>query len=161
MALIAVIAIVALRRLADESRQGEILLAQLHGQSHRLSALEWQAIAQQELEPELLEEVGDARQQIEGILGQLTRLNLNGNPMQSVLENYREYITAVDEEFQLIAMEDLDGARATDEERVDPAFDSLAKAIADTSAQYGENAKQMYGIADIGSAALVVAGVLA
>ncbi len=160
VALTAAIAIVALRQLADESRQGEILLAQLDGQSHRLSALEWQAIANQELEPELLEEVGDARQQMEGILGQLTRLNPNGNLMQRVLENYREYIATVDEEFQLIAMEDLDGAKATDEERVDPAFDSLAKAIADAGAQYGDNANQTYGIVDAGSAVLVVVSVL-
>ena len=156
VALTTATAIVALRRVANESRQGELLLARLDGQSNWLEALEWQAIAKGNLEPELLEEVDKSRQQIEQMLAELTRLDLDPSWLRQVLENYREYSAAVDEEFHLIEVEDLDGARALDEERVDPASDLLHKAIAEAGAAYSENAKQMNWVADAGSASLAI-----
>ncbi|MFA4936291.1 MAG: hypothetical protein WC568_10700, partial [Candidatus Methanoperedens sp.] len=73
VALLAAITVAMLHQYADESRQAELLLSRLKGQSYHLDALEWQF--ERRPDPELLEEAGKVKNQIAQTFDELMLLD--------------------------------------------------------------------------------------
>ena len=158
--------IAGLRNNADEDRQTVLVLKQLESQSYRLSSLEWQAVAEGRLNPELAGQVRDARGTMSGLLGEMGRSGEAREEQESarrVAGAFRDYDAALEEEFRLLATGRVEEAEAVDEERVDPGFERLRGALEDADAAYTTDARRTDRVANIGSvlALLVAAGLIA
>ena len=161
VAIAAAAAISNLRQEADKIRQAEILLIHLEAQAYRLSSLEDHAISEQKLELETVESVQAVRSRLQETLDQVFQLVTSGQSLQQVTKSYREYITAVDDEFLLIKAGRFAQARTLDNQRVDPSFDVLSKEIADVNATYRDMAYWTLQKADTGSALTLISAATA
>lgn len=155
VALLAAITVAMLHQYADESRQAELLLSRLKGQSYHLDALEWQF--ERRPDPELLEEVQQVKNQIAQTFDELMLLDPGEERLQQLHKAQLEFETSMDEMFRLIAAEDLEKADILDKERVDPGFNALSDMITNTSAVYSERARQAQRKAGIGTTLIVIA----
>lgn len=125
VALIAASSIFELRQSVDKHYKTVLLLVRIEVQANRLNALEWQAIADTVigahdgvLHPEILENMEDARTQIEQEFGELTRLDPDAEKPYQVSQAYLDYITAMADEVRLITAGQIAEARRVDEEQV-------------------------------------------
>ncbi len=159
-ALAAVAAIVMLHERSSAGRRIVELLSSIATQSNRLSALEWQAMAEQRLSSESREAVELVRGKLNGIHDELHR-RAQGTELQQLRKIYGEYLAALDEEFRLIGLGRLAEAREVDEEKVDPAYDALAKLIEDANTHYRKASRQTDLIANVGSASIIILAALA
>ena len=157
--------IVELRGHADEDRKTVLVLKDLETQAYRLSSLEWQAVAEGRLTPELGEQVQDARDRMSSLLDEMSRSEETGEEesMRQVSEAYRAYDAALDEEFRLLAAGRVEEAEAVDEERVDPSFERLREALQDADSVFTADARRTDRVANAGSflTLLVAGGLLA
>ncbi len=78
VALGAALVIAELGGDADADRRASLLLKDLKTQAYRLSSLEWQAVAEGRLDPELDEEARDARGRMARSLDEMAQLDLRG-----------------------------------------------------------------------------------
>ena len=159
-ALAAVAAVVTLHERASAGRRIVELLSSIATQSNRLSALEWQAMAEQRLNSESREAVEHVRGQLKGIYDELHR-RAEGTELQELRKTYGEYLAALDEEFRLIGLGRLAEVREVDEEKVDPAYDALAKLIEEANTRYRNASRQTELIANVGSASIIIMAALA
>ena len=159
-ALAAVAAIVTLHERASAGRRIVELLSSIASQSNRLSALEWQAMAEQRLSSESREAVEHVRGLLNGIYDELRR-RVQGTELQELRKIYGEYLAALDEEFRLIGLGRLAEAREVDAEKVDPTYDALAKLIAEADTRYRNVSRQTDLIAIAGSASIIILASLA
>lgn len=156
----AVVTIGLLRQYADKNDRSEALLVRLEAQVNQLNALEWQAIGAQSVETRLVEEVTVTRAQVELTLAELLRLDINPNDLRRLNQLYRDYTSAVDEEFRLLQVGDLAQAREVDEARVDPAFQLLEQVLSEIDADYSSNVQQAARLANLGTVVLITTVVL-
>ena len=161
VAFVAASGVAWLQTRADAARRADLHLAQLAGLAFRLSALEWEAIAKQQPNPELAEEIYRTGGELHSGLQEVG--NDTGSP--TLHGATHDYLTSLDEEVQLLAAEKLDEARRVDEERVDPSFERLREEIAVVRAACGVRAERAGRCAIIGSvfmlmSAAVVIGLL-
>ena len=161
VAIAAATAISNLRQEADKILQAERLLIHLEAQAYRLSSLEYHAISEQKLELETVKSVQAVRSRLQETLDRVFLLVPSGQSLQQVTKSYREYITAVDEEFLLIKAGRFDQARTLDKQRVNPSFEVLSKEIADANATYRDMAHWTLQKADIGSALTLISAAAA
>ncbi len=155
---------------ADERRQIVLLLEHLEGLAYEQSALEWQAVAEQNVSAEITEEREVAVLEMAEVLEELEQLEqrtlpfsatlgLSSSYLTEVKELYQTYQTAVDEEFNFLAEGEFEEAEEIDEERVDPAFEALHKTIDTVTQSYSalaERASNLAELAQFGSLFLVV-----
>jgi diguanylate cyclase (GGDEF)-like protein len=151
VALVAAYLITELRSRADEDRRAVLLIERLELQAYRLSALEWQAIAERRLDPELLEEKQQASEEVSRALDEVDRSGTDTELLPSLKEASRDYREAVDEEFRLLGAGEIEQALAVDEERVDPSFEVLSEALQDGEYYYNARAQRASRVADTGS----------
>ncbi|NJD51416.1 MAG: PAS domain S-box protein [Candidatus Methanoperedens sp.] len=155
VALLAAVSIAMLHQYANESRQAELLLSRLKGQSYHLDSLEWQF--RREPDSKVLEEVQQVESQIAQTFNELMMLDPGEERLQQLHKTQLEYETSMDEMFRLMAAGDLEKADIVDKERVDPGFNVLSDMITNTSAVYSERARQAQRKADAGTALVVIA----
>ncbi len=151
VALVAAYLIAQLRNQADEGQQALLLFEDLEGKANRISALEWQAIAEQQLSSEVAEEAQEARDEMAGSLDELGRMEVGSEALPTVEQAFYAYEEAVDEEFRLLASGQFEEAEAVDEERVDPSFEELREALEEGSSVYSADALMARRTADLGS----------
>ena len=154
VALGAALGIAELRGDADADRRASLLLEDLKTQAYRLSSLEWQAVAEGRLDPELDEEARDARGQMVRSLDEIAQLDPRGEEerrLRRVEAAFRAYDEALDEEFRLLAAGRLEEAEAVDEERVDPSFEGLDEALGEADFVYSADAERAERSANTGS----------
>lgn len=146
--LTAVLVNSTLRRALNESE--EIIHSLLHfqGLAFHLSALEWQAIGSDEITAEIAEEVESTREEMKGILDEME--NADPQNILAVREAFTTFDTALTEEFAQIEAGNLEEAREIDEEKVDPAFESLEEALTTTHARYEARADSVKQRSDLG-----------
>ncbi len=162
IALITASLIIPINRRAEISNQTQILLIYIKGQLIQLSALEWQAIAQKELDFKLLKKVQSTRSQIQKLSHELKNLEPQQSKLQKFLQLHKQYNVAVDKEFKLLATGQISQAIIIDEENVDPAYEKLSAEILKLDTDYSKQKQQASQIAERGSALvlLVSAGLI-
>ncbi len=162
IALITASLIIPINRRAERSNQTQILLIYIKGQLIQLSALEWQAIAQKELDFKLLKKVQSTRSQIQKLSHELKNLEPQQSKLQKFLQLHKQYNVAVDKEFKLLATGQISQAIIIDEENVDPAYEKLSAEILKLDTDYSKQKQQASQIAERGSALvlLVSAGLI-
>ncbi len=123
----------------------------LEGQANRVSALEWQAIAEQRVSSEVADEVQETRDGMRRSLDELGRLEVGSETLPQIEQSFYAYDEAVDEEFRLLASGQFEEAEAVDEERVDPGFEGLREALQEGNSVYSADALRAKRTADLGS----------
>lgn len=151
IALAAAYLIAQLRNYADEGQQALLLFENLDGRANRISTLEWQAIAEQRLSSEVAEEAQEARDEMRGSLDDLGRMEVGSEALPQVEQAFYTYEEAVDDEFRLLASGRFEEAETVDEERVDPSFEELRKALQEGSSAYSTDALRARRTADLGT----------
>ncbi|KAF0111768.1 MAG: PAS/PAC and GAF sensor-containing diguanylate cyclase [Chloroflexi bacterium] len=156
IALAAICANAALRRIVKESDRAEHLLLLLNVHAYHLSALEWQSIGEGHITTELVENLENARNDMEQLLRELEQLDPDREGLLSVRRAYSTYVSAISEEIKLVSEGDFDQAWVFDEEQVDPAFESFIQILDEVSAHYHAKVEQVEQVDDIGSALVLV-----
>jgi diguanylate cyclase (GGDEF)-like protein/PAS domain S-box-containing protein len=155
---------------ADDRRQSVLLLEHLEGLANEQSALEWQAVAEQNVTPEITEEREVAVREMAEALEKLEQLEQRTLPLSATLgfsssylveikNLYQTYQSAVDEEFHALAEGEFEEAEDIDEARVDPAFEALTETIDTVMQSYSalaERASTLAELAQFGSLFLLV-----
>ncbi|BAY27658.1 putative sensor protein [Calothrix sp. NIES-2100] len=162
IAIITAANILTLQRWADKSYKAEVLLLKISRELNHISALEWEAIATKEIEPELVQEIKNRRKYVSEIIISLNNYKLNYENLTQLIELYKQYNKALDKELNLILTKQIELAIQVDEDEVDPTFNSLSDEINRLSNLYvyeKNNADQMSDIGII-VALLLAAGAL-
>jgi hypothetical protein len=150
--LAAISADLVLHRSVDRSARSQLLLSRLEARSFHLSALEWQAIGAGELSAEVAEAVGSTRAELVKTLSELEQLDRGSAALEPVRRAYEAYAAALDSEFQLIGLGDLEQASALDEEVVDPSFTTLRESLSKAGVVYAARASRTSDTAFLGLA---------
>jgi diguanylate cyclase (GGDEF)-like protein len=150
--LAAISADLVLHRSVDRSARSQLLLSRLEARSFHLSALEWQAIGAGELSAEVAEAVGSTRAELVKTLSELEQLDRGSAALEPVRRAYEAYAVALDSEFQLIGLGDLEQASALDEEVVDPSFTTLRESLSKAGVVYAARASRTSDTAFLGLA---------
>lgn len=159
------VVVLSLQRSSDEAHNGGHLSHLITENLQSLNALEWKAVASQNIEPAVMVAVEEHRTVIDESLAELMLLypdEKRPSTMQSDFEKYKE---ATDEEFELIADGRMADALAIDEEEVDPLFDRLTDMAAEITITIHENAdsssrKSSYLISLTGLLTIIVTSLL-
>ncbi len=128
VAAAAFITVRALYDGADEARSEQVHLARVESLANRLSALEWQAVAEGAVSPEVRSDVDQALEETHLLVDRFVAAGDESE--REVLALYGAFSMAIREELALISAGDMVAARAYDEETVDSAFADLHHAIA-------------------------------
>ncbi|HEX6755771.1 MAG TPA: EAL domain-containing protein [Mycobacteriales bacterium] len=140
---------------AEERGELRNLLSRIESGCRHQSALEWQALAERRLSPQL----GRERDQVDATTDAGVARLLAADPASSaagaVEEAYAVYHAAVETEFVLLERGDLEKAKDVDEERVDPAFGDLARALAAADRHYDALNRRDKRRADVGTGLLL------
>ncbi len=156
VALITASLIIPINRRAERSSQTQILLIYIREQLIQLSALEWQAIAEKELNSELLTKVKSTRSQIKNMSKELKTLEPQQSRLQKFFQLHNQYNVAVDKEFKLLAVGKISQAIIIDEEDVDPAYEELSAEIFKLNIYYSNQKQQASQTAERGSAIVLL-----
>lgn len=151
VALVATYLIAQLRNHADEGQQALLFFESLEGRANRISALEWQAVAEQQLSSEIAEEAQEARDEMRGSLDELSQIEVGSEALSQVEQAFYAYEEAVDEEFRLLASGRFEEAEVVDEELVDPGYEELREALQESSSVYSADALRARRLGDLGS----------
>ena len=142
---------------AGERGQLTALLSRIETGSRHQSALEWQAVAEGRLVPELARERQQVDATMDDLLAQLLAADPDSSAARAVSDAFGVYQAAVDDQFRLLAEGELAEAEEVDEQRVDPAFDRLAQSLAAVGRHYRTVANQASRRADLGTLLLLLA----
>ena len=159
IAIVAIAAVDFLQQRANVSRRVVELLATIESGTNRLSALEWQAIAEGKLDEALEGGVNQVRQSLNRSLAEAETL-VGAEQLGAIAERYARYMKAMDEEIRLLKAGLLEEAREVDEKDVDPAFDQLLDIVEADRARFRQFARQAQVIGNAGSGAVLVIALL-
>jgi signal transduction histidine kinase len=165
IALSTTASIYKLNRWASNSNLVQILLANISTQLSDLSALEWEAIAKQEIDSEDKEKSQKINEQITIKFAEIKEADQQSNRLDSLLYLYEQYSIAVNEQMELIAANQIEQAIVIDEEKVDPTYNKLSEEIAALSNIYLAENQRATQSSNLGTAlsllsAAVLLGVL-
>lgn len=133
---VAVTGILALGDRADESRQVQTLLVRLSSYGSRISAIEWQAVAEQNLTLDLVSMLDETRREMNSTFRALLARGLDPTMVRSLEESFHAYSRAVVEKFRLLDRGDLAQVRQIESARVAPAYERFVQSLADANAHY-------------------------
>jgi len=146
VALVAACSIYGLNRWASQSANTELQLVDLRGALYTLDGLEWRAISKKQIDAELEERIEEAVERADKLM---EAIGVTGvGPELATL--HAAYVQAIKKEFALIKAGEIDEALEFDEAQVDPAFDTLAKAIASEASAMDDAHRRVSRYADIG-----------
>jgi PAS domain S-box-containing protein len=162
VALLATVGIKQLDDQEDADLRAHTLLVDIEAAAYRLSALEWRAIAEGRLDPEVAAAAKATEVEIEDRLHELLGFDADNHGANSLHDATHAYRAAVVEEFRLLAAGDIAGARAVDEARVDPGFTALIDLLQTEEALHrerAEGAEQLFFAGFVGTLALAVVAI--
>lgn len=158
VAVTTAIFITVLNQRVNKSAEVKSLLSDIKGELCQVSTLEWQAIAQSEIDSSSLTQFQVIRAQTEQTIAQLSSLDFQERKLKRFFQLYADYNKAVDTEFKLIGAGQITQAIATDKQQVDPAYEMLKAEIAQLNTIYSQQEQLANDTANFGSAlALFVA----
>ncbi len=118
----------SLQGLALRARKAESEFVEFEATLNRLDALEWQIAAARSTNDELDEEIARTRADARQRLDRLERGRSAREETAALSDRFRRYVTAVNQEIELLRAGDAEAAREWDESDVDPAFDDVTTA---------------------------------
>jgi diguanylate cyclase (GGDEF)-like protein len=161
VALAAGFAIAGLNGSVNDRRRSETILADFAAETHRQSALEWQAVAQGHADASLLAEARESHAQMLSELRRLGRLNRGDAQITKMSSVGARYAQATELELKLFVQGRREEAERVDSERVDPTFDELHGLIGRAREQAGRNATRTARTAELGTlGALILAALM-
>lgn len=141
VAIAGIIVLYAISKSNERNRVNEIVLYQLQSNAHEMNSNEWEAIASGKVDSDLRAKAEFFRHEI---LNDLQTIRSIQGP-EALTENVRSaasaYLSAIDQEFELISNGQLDEAREMDDSRVDPSFDVLDQAIREAVSRFEVHAQ--------------------
>ncbi|HSP55334.1 MAG TPA: PAS domain S-box protein, partial [Dehalococcoidia bacterium] len=158
VAIATMVLVVVFRRQADSSR--DELQTLLHVSSHvnTLSALEWEAMAEGGVTLEMQETAAAAGQNAESGLVSVAGGQPDG-PEAALLQTYREYAGAVDQELNFVQGGRIEAAHAVDAETVDPLHTILKSAINQQIQQHESEVSDASFTSDLGVVVIIALGI--
>jgi len=147
--------IVRVHDYAAERNELKAMLSRIEIVAHQQSALEWQAIAQRGLSPELAQQWHEVDEVVDSLPLRLAQRD-DSPEIRAVRDAFAAYDAAVDQQYDQLASRSLAEAEALDERRVDPAFDQLLAALGVASSHYDAAAQQANQQADLGTVLLLL-----
>jgi diguanylate cyclase (GGDEF)-like protein len=161
--LVAIVASYGISRVHDYAAQRwqlKDLLGELENAAYRQSALEWQAIAQPAVRPQVTEEWREIDEATHRLVDQLGILDPASDEVRMVHDAFERYDTAIERQFALLQQGEITQAIEVDEQRIDPAFARLAPALEVASRRYGMLAEQASRQADVGTLLILLAAAI-
>lgn len=157
-------AIVVLQDRADSARRFQVASVELGSLANRHATHEWQAIAERGTSPEGDDFLDVLKQREEAVLDRMAALR-GESAVQEVRQDMKTFSAYVDRELALLDLELFDDAAAWDDEKVDPAFDSLEESLEETARDAGDSATSAVllarsGIVLVLAVALLITAVL-
>ncbi|MEA2221623.1 MAG: hypothetical protein QOJ35_4249 [Solirubrobacteraceae bacterium] len=159
VAALTVVSISVVRGHADRARLAQVGLATVDANAQRVSRLEWRAVAEARLSPEVDKEFEAVHRLIEAPLHTYVVDGLNG--ARALHLRAHRYLDAVEKEFALIDAGRLAAARRVDEREVDPSFDAFQRQLDRTGAVQARNAETAASRSEVGVAASLALAALA
>ncbi len=135
----------------ERSNQTEFLLSSMKEQLSRLNSLEWEAIAKQQIDANLTEELAESHQDTTALLDQLKKLDAPDNRLQQLFTLHEQYRKKVNEALALVAANQIEQASAIDEQQIDWLYDRLYAEIASLENLYRSYKQQTRQIAEWGT----------
>jgi C4-dicarboxylate-specific signal transduction histidine kinase len=129
-----------LQARADECRRMQTELALVGADAQDLNGLEWETISRQKLSEESSEHLEKVQASMQERLRPLGLLGSSGLRLDEVTKSYRTYVLLIDQEFKLIAAAKIKEAEEFDEIKVDPASNTLKRALQKTGDAYDKMA---------------------
>jgi signal transduction histidine kinase len=129
-----------LQARADECRRMQTELALVGADAQDLNGLEWETISRQKLSEESSEHLEKVQARMQERLRPLGLLGSSGLRLDEVTKSYRTYVLLIDQEFKLIAAAKIKEAEEFDEIKVDPASNTLERALQKTGDAYDKMA---------------------
>ena len=158
VAICALLLIVYLLKTADNSRQAQITLAQVQAYAQKISALEWQGMAEGRLSPETLAELQSTKAELLAALSRLSSQTQHGRITQELMPMLASDLKSLDQEVHLAKAGKIEEVRKFNAEEVDPHFDVLEQKIKEVSEEDGKRAGSIIYRSEIGA---IIATVLA
>jgi signal transduction histidine kinase len=123
-ALAAGVVITALERWAHRNGQAELSLVQLRSELNGMAALEWEAVAEGEVEEKIEVEMAEHRLQVDRLRAELLA-NPGASDVTKLLETNAAYMAVMHHQLELIEAGRAEEALALDKGSVDPMFVAL------------------------------------
>lgn len=127
-------------------------LQRIGSETNKLSRLEWQAIAEGELSPELIDSLAATRM---AAAAGIADISGDGGEAELTLL-YAAYDQALTRELAAIGAGDFAVAKQIDEDEVDPAFDRLQEAIEGEAAEHAEKAAATGRLMNTATALIII-----
>ena len=154
IALGAAYVLAELRNRTDDDREALVMLVTLQAQAYRLSAVEWQVVAEGRLTPKSAEEARAANERMSRALEGIGGLRLEQDEREAhgrVREAVRRYSAAVDRELGLFEAGRIERALAVDEEEVDPSFEDMSAVLREAEGVFYADARAGSRLINLGS----------
>lgn len=161
--LVAVVAGYGISRVhgyAAERGKLKDLLGELETAAYHESALAWQAIAEPRLRLQIAEEWHEVDEATHQLADQLRLLDPASAEGRMVRDAFERYDAAVEGQFALLEQRQVAEAKEVDEQRVDPAFAGLGKALVVAGRSYGIVAERAKQQADLGTLLILLAAAI-
>jgi signal transduction histidine kinase len=140
----------SINKWAEKAYRGENLLLKAGSELNKVSSFEWQSIAKHEIDNELMEKITESRTLTKLYISQLN----NNEQDKKVLEEFnrleQQYNKALDKEFELILLKQIQQAIKIDEEEVDPIFEKLSNQMNILSNIYYHQKQRANQISNLG-----------
>jgi signal transduction histidine kinase len=149
VAALAASAIYGLGRWAARSAQTELLLVQLHAELAGITALQWEAAAEGEVEDKIDEELAEHRSRVSELTATL-RADAGGADAERALALFERYMAAASKQFELLRAGRTEEAQALDKSSVDPLHEELLETIEAQAESNHETAEQAQLLASAG-----------
>lgn len=152
---------VSFLRQAEAARATEVELALLARHAATMEALEWRAIAERSVSPELAANIAEVVSRTRASIHLASKDSVRVPALTSVGSTYGVYLGVLSEELGLIAAQRVDEARALDVAKVDPTFAALEAAIDRATADNGIRTHEVVRNRTLAAAGVIIATSLA
>ena len=138
-----------LSHAVEKDHQAQLQLRDIQIQVLRLSALERQAIAEQEIGPEVVEEAEEVYGEISVLFEKLEHAHAQSGALARIRDHYEAYEATVRDQLRLIGAAEM--GQIGDEEKTDPVFVQPSEALIEAKREYEAHARQDTRVANVGS----------
>jgi diguanylate cyclase (GGDEF)-like protein len=158
LAAFVALSITALRRSADRARLAQIGVANVDATTQSVSRLEWQAVAERGLSPQLRAEFDSLHRRVDGYVDQFRALDSADGRELNV--QVHAYLAAVTKQLRLLGAHQISAAEQVDTHEVDRSFELLQSQLDSIDGEEQGNATTAATRTDIGIAATLLVGAL-
>ncbi len=149
VAVAAIAGVLALQQWARHAQAAEMLLLGLRGELHAISALEWEAVAEREVEDKIEEELVEHKAVVQRLQAALVA-NPGAADVTELLALFDRYMALAHRQFGHIRAGEFEAAFALDKAEVDPMFERLHDELDAQAAANHALASRVQGLATAG-----------